>query len=315
MLLDEHWRTQARMGAEVSAASLGAWSRVSPVSLRESGNAWLAFMLSLIRRERSRSRRAAASFYRLNRALETGHTFPPLDGDHVPDVVALGELREEWAQHTNRVRTPEPDDHVSVTVEDFDWPDDPEDDHDRAAVASLISTGPARVHQELERLESRADDGGRLDDAGFLADLDDLMARAGTTAAGAADREVLRGGRDLINRASQADRRAVGWARVTDGDPCAWCAMLASRGAVYRSRAVAGIRGLEDGDLPAVHRDDLEKYHSNCHCQTVPVYSRNDHMTPQARDYHRQWRQVTRGTTGAETLRVWRRHIDAQRRG
>ncbi|MFB7643879.1 hypothetical protein ACFC0S_03215 [Streptomyces sp. NPDC056084] len=282
-------------------------------------------MLALVRRERTRSRESAVAFYRLYRALETGHTVPLPDQDHIPESLTLGELREDWARMSDTVRRPEPDDADRVSVDDFDWPDDPEDDHESAAVANLIGNGPARVARELDRLKSQEDDGGRLDDAGFLQELDTLMRNAGTTAAGAADREALRAGRDLITHASQEDRRAVGWARVTDGDPCAFCAMLVSRGATYTSRATAiggGRRkpeGSPDGRArqhrrPPVALEDLTRYHYGCHCQTVPVYSRNDFMTPQARDYDRQWREVTRGLSGDDARTAWRRHIDAQRR-
>ncbi|UQI46727.1 hypothetical protein M1P56_21420 [Streptomyces sp. HU2014] len=259
--------------------------------------------------------------------METGYTLPPLDGDVVGDAVTLGELREDWARQTDTLRVPEPDDMDRVVVEEFDWPEEPREDHGRAAVASLVATGPARVREELQRLESQRDDGrGRLDAPGFLANLDDMMARTGRVAAGAADRETLRGGRELITSASREDRRALGWARITDGDPCSFCAMLVSRGAVYSSRATAASggrrkpQGSPDGRVRVnrrspVSREDLTRYHYLCHCQTIPVYSRTDFMTPQARDYDRQWREVTRGTTGAESLRVWRRHIDAQRSG
>ena len=47
---------------------------MNPHSLEESGSAWLAWMLALIRGERRRSRSQAAAFYRLYSALETGRT-------------------------------------------------------------------------------------------------------------------------------------------------------------------------------------------------------------------------------------------------
>ncbi|ARF59427.1 hypothetical protein [Streptomyces gilvosporeus] len=322
-LLDEHWRAQARIGAGVSAQCLAQWSRVNPHSLEESGSAWLAWMLALVRGERHRSRSQAAAFYRLYRALETGHTLPPLSGEHVGETTTLGELREDWAQQTGTIRTPEPDDGEGIRLDGFDWPDEPEDAHDRAAVASLVSQGPAKLRQDVA--QAATDQArGRLDDAGFLQELEDASQTAGRTSAGAADRETLRAGRDLIDRASKRDRRAVGWARVTDGNPCAFCAMLASRGAIYTSRATAagGGRRKPKGSpdwraranrRPPVALEDLTRYHNGCHCQTVPVFRRNDFMTDDAKRFDREWQEVTRGMTGAEARRAWRRHIDAQR--
>lgn len=74
-------------------------------------------------------------------------------------------------------------------------------------------------------------------------------------------RQVLSGGRMLIDRTTAGDSQAIGWRRVTDGNPCAFCAMLASRGPVYgsaeRADSVAG-SGL--------------RYHSHCGCTAEIVY-------------------------------------------
>jgi hypothetical protein len=70
-------------------------------------------------------------------------------------------------------------------------------------------------------------------------------------------RQTLMGGRTTIARTAGRDRRAIGWRRVTDGNPCAFCAMLASRGPAYRSDASAG--GLQ--------------YHGHCGCTAEVMYS------------------------------------------
>lgn len=70
-------------------------------------------------------------------------------------------------------------------------------------------------------------------------------------------RQSMMGGRLTVARTAGADRRAVGWRRVTDGNPCAFCAMLASRGPVYKDAAAA------DGLM----------YHAHCGCSAEPAYS------------------------------------------
>jgi len=50
---------------------------------------------------------------------------------------------------------------------------------------------------------------------------------------GAVTRQVLDGGRETLLASVRDDRRARGWARVTSPKPREFCAMLASRGAVY----------------------------------------------------------------------------------
>ncbi|GAA2108141.1 Hint domain-containing protein [Streptomyces synnematoformans] len=77
--------------------------------------------------------------------------------------------------------------------------------------------------------------------------------------AGSAQYLAAEGGRSVIRDAIDTDERATGWARVTDGDPCAWCAMLASRGPVYKSAGTAG------RDQNARFEGDGEfKYHDHC---------------------------------------------------
>lgn len=50
---------------------------------------------------------------------------------------------------------------------------------------------------------------------------------------GSVTRHVLDGGRETLLASVRADQRARGWTRVTSAEPCDFCAMLASRGAVY----------------------------------------------------------------------------------
>jgi len=66
----------------------------------------------------------------------------------------------------------------------------------------------------------------------------------------------MMGGRLTVAATTGRDRKAIGWRRVTDGNPCAFCAMLASRGPVYRDAAAA----------------DGLKYHAHCGCGAEPVY-------------------------------------------
>jgi hypothetical protein len=50
---------------------------------------------------------------------------------------------------------------------------------------------------------------------------------------------VLSGGRMTITTAVKEDPRALGWARVTSGEPCAFCRLLASRGPIYKTEKSA----------------------------------------------------------------------------
>src|SRR5690606_30594435 len=83
------------------------------------------------------------------------------------------------------------------------------------ALTSLYVTGPAAI-----KVATR---GGRP--------VERAREMALSQTLGSVIRLVLQGGRDTITETIKRDRQALGFARVTDGDPCYFCAMLASRGA------------------------------------------------------------------------------------
>ncbi|MDG4857350.1 hypothetical protein P8605_04125 [Streptomyces sp. T-3] len=313
-LTDGHRRAQTALSSRTAAQVLDGWHRlVQPHRLEETAPQWLDESLGTITTSRTESRALAASYLRLHRAMNTDTTLPPYEAEPAGDAITLGELRADFADLAD-FDLDVGDDGLEVIVEDdYTWPEPDTAAFDAAARTSLVVTGPVHARQRLAQAE-RETDTGRLDDAGFLAELDALMLDAGTTAAAAADRETLRSGRDLLHRASAADPQTVGWARVTDADPCAWCAMLASRGAVYRSRDAAQIKGRAGRMPPPVDPEDLEKYHDLCHCQVVPVYSRTDWLPEQGRALRELWDHATEGHTGQDAINAYRRAIEARRR-
>lgn len=138
--------------------------------------------------------------------------------------------------------------------------------------------------------------------------------KAGDVAAvnlsGSGSRLVLEGGRSVIAESAKADGEALGWARVTDADPCSWCLMLASRGAVYRSAETAGRlkndRFVGDGQF---------KWHDHCGCGAAVVWDPQDPVLARADDLYTQWLEVTAGHSGQDAVNVWRRYWDAKRDG
>lgn len=97
------------------------------------------------------------------------------------------------------------------------------------------------------------------------------------TVTGAAERLVADGGRKAIAESVKSDSRAIGWYRLPDANPCWWCAMLASRGAVYGSRESASTT--EDG----------ERYHDHCACEPWPVFSRTEELPPEVQRWVDTW--------------------------
>lgn len=116
---------------------------------------------------------------------------------------------------------------------------------------------------------------------------------------GAAGRLVLSAGRRTTVDAVGADPKARAWAREARPDCCAFCAMLASRGAVYKSEQTASLGA------------DGQPYHDNCHCQPVPVFGQYE-ATAHARQWTADWRNLKRENGGSLSLNQWRRHIEGR---
>lgn len=111
-----------------------------------------------------------------------------------------------------------------------------------SVVGSMIYTGP-RMAKAMAR---RGDD-------------KDIPRRVGVMVGRSAMRHSLNAGRKVIQGSVVSDREAWGWARITDGDPCDFCRMLATRGPVYKSARTAG-------------RNDIYRFHDGCGCSVVPVF-------------------------------------------
>lgn len=110
---------------------------------------------------------------------------------------------------------------------------------------------------------------------------------------GAAVRQALKGARNVTNNVLLRDRKALGYARYTDSDPCHFCALLASRGAVYTkgSFVKADANFHANPEATEVPRDyvNVSKVHNNCKCTLRPVYSKSQAMDADAKHYKQQW--------------------------
>lgn len=108
------------------------------------------------------------------------------------------------------------------------------------------------------------------------------------TSSGAAARLVLDGGRETVAESVRADSRALGYRRVTDGRPCHFCALLASRGAVY---------GKDTARFES---------HDACGCGAEPVYRQEQAgPRPEAQRWADLYEQEAAGRT--DQLNAFRR--------
>jgi hypothetical protein len=115
-----------------------------------------------------------------------------------------------------------------------------------------------------------------------------------TTLTGATQRLVLAGDRETVNDTIAASDVIVGYRRVTSGSACAFCSMLASRGAAYKSSRSVVLTAAGTA------------YHDHCRCTVVPLYEHEDEpeSVQALRD---QWDEVTAGLSGTAALSAFRR--------
>lgn len=156
-----------------------------------------------------------------------------------------------------------------------------------AVTTSLTVTGPVRIKKATE--------------AGVPLRRAVSTAQAATAAAGM--RHTLAGGRSLITRSIRADRRALGWVRTTSGDPCAFCAMLASRGAEYKTDSF-------NKSDPRFTGAGKFKVHDNCSCGLEPVYHRDTNLPAGTARYQELWKQAA--AMDGNTTNNFRRLIETK---
>src|ERR1044072_8266843 len=143
---------------------------------------------------------------------------------------------------------------------------------------SLLIEGNIKIKQQMPVPEDEAMDG----------------ALYRTT--GAAIRQSLKGARNVTSNVLKMDRKVLGYARYTDSNPCHFCALLASRGAVYGkdSFVESDSHFRANPESPEAPQGflDVSKVHNNCKCTLRPVYAKSQAMDADALHYKRQWESV-----------------------
>lgn len=124
---------------------------------------------------------------------------------------------------------------------------------------------------------------------------DQAMNNAAVLLSGATSRLALQPARETVIGAVETDTEAVGWVRITDGHPCAFCAMLAGRGIAYKSEATAGF-----------------KAHDHCACMPAAAFSGDEVWLQHGKDLRDQWDEVTAAHSGDAALNAWRRHWEGR---
>lgn len=135
---------------------------------------------------------------------------------------------------------------------------------------------------------------------------------------GALSRMVTTTAGDTIHGNAAADSEIVGYQRVPSPGCCAFCGMLASRGAAYGSQEsalgvvgrgvpvpkVRGGRGRPGGGIKARGSRGMgERYHDFCECTAVPVFGHNYvEMQEDADKYYNAYRDSADKVNAGLTL-------------
>lgn len=130
--------------------------------------------------------------------------------------------------------------------------------------------------------------------------VDEALRVGETVVASTAAKMVGDGGRAVIeDEVTNRRNGAIGYCRVPDADPCPFCAMLASRGAVYRSDAFVESNSIFAGD-------GKFKVHNGCDCTMEPVYGRRVTDLPAGVDkLAKEWADIASGRD--DPFAYWRR--------
>ncbi|MER5613295.1 hypothetical protein [Streptomyces sp. NPDC002215] len=93
-------------------------------------------------------------------------------------------------------------------------------------------------------------------------------------------------GRGTVQEAVRQDRQATAWARAASLGACAFCKLLATRGAVYKQ---------DTADFRA---------HDGCHCGVVPVFKgQRFELSDHAREWERLYREFAAPHSGDQLKR------------
>ena len=145
----------------------------------------------------------------------------------------------------------------------------------RAVDAPIATTGTVPLAEVVSEEVMRARIAGAAKGGVYRAlkagqQYEQAMKNGFVAVSGAASKEVGDCGRNTILDEVRRDDQMIGYARVTGGDPCAFCAMLASRGPVYK----------DGSDDPGDHE------HGNCGYE--PVYEGAE-WPGRAREFRELW--------------------------
>jgi hypothetical protein len=122
-----------------------------------------------------------------------------------------------------------------------------------------------------------------------LEPLDTRLRQAEKKAEQVVQKLVADTGRSTVLDAVRSDRQATAWARSAALGACAFCKMIASRGAVFAQNTVRF------------------EAHDGCHCAVTPVFAgQKFELSPHAAEWARLYQEYAAGHSGSQLARFTR---------
>lgn len=139
--------------------------------------------------------------------------------------------------------------------------------------------------------------------------LEQRLDAAEARAEGAAQKAVADAGRAQVRTAASQDRRAVGLARWCRTDGCAFCKLMASRGAVYRL-----IPGYRQPNIEA--EGGVWQFHDHCQCGIRVVWAGEKfELSPAAQQWADLYEKHAANAGTGDKMRAFRAAVAAHDSG
>lgn len=265
-VLDAAYRaTQARTAIAVARILFNRWGEVEPENLAASGATWMRDAIAAVLAGQGRARSTADDYVARVRSLQAPGA--PLFTPPPPKPPNVEQIRK------------------SLEFTAF------------STTARELTRVDAVRAGEVEQPESDAESADRSSQGRKA----QLMEDAITRAASAAVRHITTAGHDRIYDLVEADPVATGYARVTKPGCCYFCAMLASRGFVYKEDS------FEESDARFQGPGNV-KVHDTCGCGLRPAFSRKEPAPERNEALEELWISMKdQKKPGESDAQAWRR--------
>lgn len=269
---EQHQIEQEQIAAATASGLALLWPLLAFDSLDTTVPGWLQAVTLLIERQWNESRKAGFEFF--NRSLLA------VEPDAVvAQVMADVPFPVGQVQTAMRVTGPvEVKKQIARAVPEADALAAGKDKSEGAGVTRAADGGRAQVMTQVEDMAEHEASGDVPDSSGAGQSPPTQSARR------------------------PSGRRAIGWARVTDDKPCYFCAILASKGAVYLSEGA-----FKHTDAKYSGKGTA-KVHDHCMCSMRPVFSKADSKDARALFFEAQWKLHGKATASDSAENNFRKH-------